>query len=299
MANPTGLPSGARCLSGYWINGSSVISIWCEHPSPPNYYTRYEWTYDANQDEWISQLTNDDPHLVAGNWFGADKGHWFSELAGKRIVLDNKVLASSPPLGTPSDPNDPSGSALIGSAISIDRDTIVHACDNTNNYICVWNGTTLAHIYRAQTPNYGTFNLNSYILYGFNGPLRGITPEGQDIDLTVAPSRFEQNGRLLMVNGVLWVASSAWENLGTAQEKGYVYLRPWGSNSVIAIDANAGRDNLSVAVSGSNFVIATTEVNRATLTVITIPINSPRITLSSGGIIGINPVIETLNPSVP
>jgi len=113
---------------------------------------------------------------------------------------------------------------------------------------------------------------NNYIIYGGYGKVRGITPAGSDIDLTVAPWGVEGVGihSLFSVNGTVWVITTSWnESANTA----YIFLRPWGSKSVIAIEA--GAIWVHAVHKNGNFVIAYSD-EVGNLKIITVPANSPR-----------------------
>ena len=112
---------------------------------------------------------------------------------------------------------------------------------------------------------------NGYILYGGYGPMRGINPSGVDVNLRLSAKINEGVGAITFVSGSPWVVTPAWDPQGTNGT--YVFIRPWGSMSTIAVSASAVY--ASVAVVGSDFVIAyNSEVGK--LTVVTVPIKSTK-----------------------
>ena len=242
-------PTGeSRCWGGYWIQ-PTTITFYCEAPNLMGH--RYEATKASG---WNPVLTADNPNLVAGNQFTAADGHWASFLAGAagRLVRDNVVLVASG----------------AGGGVSISGNQLIHACDNNGATICLRQGTSLLKTITPQVPNnFMTLN-TGYIAYGNSTAIRGINPVGGDINLKLSPLISEWVNKIIFVNGVAWVVTQ-----GEAGTSGYIFLRPWGSMTAIAIAP--GGQHISVAISGTDFVIASNNgVGRMTL--ITVPINSPR-----------------------
>ncbi len=247
--NPPDLTVGHRCISGHWIR-SDTLTFTCESDDLPrdNFY-RYEVTVG----QWTPVRTADNTALVGNNDFRAQDGHWVSWLAsGFRLAKDNQVLATG-----------------AGGAISLSGNDVVHACDNNNTTICVRSASGPTKIYTSRVPIFNTATNNGYVMYGGYGPIRGITPQGTDVDLKASPSSINEGvGRIVLVNGTYWVITSAWNDTN-----GYIFLRPWGDKSIIAISASAAY--VSAAYNNGNFIVAyNNDVGR--LTVVTIPANSTR-----------------------
>ena len=231
--NPPGLPSGddTNCLAGQWLSNTKLMFV-CEIGSQgQGGFYRYEVTVG----EWIPKKMADSPSVVIGSMIRAQDGHWASYLPASRITKDGQLISSS----------------NIGGAISLSGDVLVHACTNDNQSICVRNGTTLTKTYPAKTPMHLTDVESGYIAYGGYGPIHGITPTGTDLDLTVVPWRWENLGKLLLVNGNIWTVTTTWDSVN---EKGYVLLRPWGSKKTLAVDAPAV--HVDVVYKDGKFIIA-------------------------------------------
>ncbi len=246
---PEGLPQDGKCLAGQWLSNTKLTFI-CESQSTGFY--RYEVTVG----EWVARKTNDSSASIGATMFRAEDNNWVSYLAPGQISKNGQILATG-----------------SGGAVSTSGNTFVHACTNQNQSICVRNGTTLSKTYSVKSPMHKTAVANNYIIYGGYGPTRGINPSGSDTDLTVAPWRWEDLGDVVMVNSTAWVATTSYDN---RTGNSYIFLRPWGSKSVIAVEAPAVWVN--VAVSGSNFKIAYND-DKGAMKVLTVPINSTRRTL--------------------
>ena len=253
-----GLPATAGCYAGQWMS-NTVISIKCD--DDPTSKEDKSYRYEVTVGEWIPRKTSDSSNLVASNWMVVADGHWTGFLASSgRIVQDNKVIISG-----------------VGGAISASKNKIVHACDNTNKEICIRNNDgTLYKKYSVKTPNHGTATLDEYVAYGGYGLVRGITPLGTDINLTVVPWNNEGvgPGGLFYVGNALWVATVSWDN---DTGNGFALLRPWGDMRALAVVADAV--DVSVAIRGNDFVIAYfSDIGK--LEVVTVPTNSERKTLN-------------------
>lgn len=247
FSSPINLPAGGRCIRGQWIQ-PDTLSFVCEAP-PGNSFYRYE----VKVGEWVAQKTGDDSSLVAGNEVVAADGHWASWLAaGFRLVQDNKVTATG-----------------AGGRIALSKNLLVHACTNANQAICVRKDGLSFKTYVPKTPLFGLSITDGYITYGGSGPVRGITPTGGDIDLTVAPWKKEYVGKVIMVGTTPWVVTTSYPNSGSGS--GYIFLRPWGKTDLkdtIAISTNGGYP--SIGYKNGVFTIATnTDTGR--LTVVTVP----------------------------
>ncbi len=264
---PAGFPSeaegGGRCMGGQWLSNTKLTFV-CEIGGVVNNNVAGFWRYEVTVGEWIARKTSDDPNNVISTQWRAKDNVFASFAAGNsrsgtpsRITLNNQVVATN-----------------TGGAISISGSKLVHACTNDNTSICVRTGLTLTKTYPVRTPMAGTATLNDYIAYGGYGPIRGITPTGVDIDLTVTPWKWENLGELLWVNGTMWVVTTSFDS---SSEGTYIFLRPWGSKPVIAVSAPAVW--VSVVVKGSDFLIAYNDAV-GNMQVLTIPINSQRITLN-------------------
>jgi hypothetical protein len=246
--SPPGLPAGARCIAGQWIT-ADTLSFVCDLQNGTF------WRYEVKAGEWIARKTADDPNLVAGNTEIAGDGHWASALSSGgafRIAKDNAVLATG-----------------AGGNISLSGNQLVAGCNNNNTTLCVWQGTSLLKTLIPQVPLFDTTTNAGYIVYGGAGTgLHGITPAGIDSNLKLTPLINEGVNKIIFVGATPWVVTNGW-----AGTSGYIFLRPYGSASAIAIGAEAG--NISVRISGTDFVIAYNN-GQGRLTVITVPINSPR-----------------------
>ena len=257
LSKPAGLPAGARCMGGQWITPSTLTFV-CEidqNNSSAGFY-RYETEINSG-----TTKKNETPGLVSANSWVAVDGHYTSYLAsdGGRIAQDNKLVVSG-----------------AGGAMSVSQDKIVHACDNTNAEICVRkNDGTFLKKYTAKTSLHGTATKNDHIAYGGYGPVRGITPTGTDIDLTVTPWRLEGigPGGIFYVGTTPWVVTTTWDDY---TGNGFVILRPWADNRAIAVVADAV--GVSIGIRGNDFVIAYwSDVGK--MYVVTVPISSPRSSL--------------------
>ncbi len=247
FSKPNGLPAGARCIAGQWLSNTKMTFV-CEITESSF------WRYEVTVGDWTPVKTNDDPSLVVGNMFRARDNHWASYLAAQRITKDNQVIVSG---GT-------------GGAIALSGSLLVHSCTNEGASVCVRDGAVLTHSYTAKTPIHNMTINAGYIAYGGYGPVRGLTPVGTDIDLTVTPWRWENTGEIVYVSSTPWVATTT-EDPGT--QLAYILLRPWGSKEVIAVRADA--TGISVSVKGSDFVISYNNAKGA-MNVITVPTNSAR-----------------------
>lgn len=204
------------------------------------------------------RVTTDDVNLVAGNSFGARDGHWASWLAGNpmRIAYDNLLIDT----GT-------------GGALSLGDDGwLSYASTNDNQALKVWHlGQFVREYPTTATPLFeSAVGAGGHVLYGGHGPVHGITPDGQDTDLTIAPGRYEGVGKVFEVAGAPWVATMAWV---FATETGYVLLRPFGESAAIIV--SLASVSLDVVVAGDSFVIASND-DKGRLTVLIVPVNAPR-----------------------
>ena len=249
---PIGLPSGARCIAGQWIQ-SDTLSFVCELSNKD--MARYE----VSTTDWIAQRTSDNPNLVAGNMIVARDGHWASYLATTRIVKDSVIITDNKP----------------GGALSISEDILVHACDNNNTSICVWEGESLVTTYDTATPLHTMDTRDGYIVYGGYGPIHGITPDGQDVDLTATAWQTEYIPQIVMKDGEPWIASST---CTPAPEECFTLIRPWGERKGIAVSGNGGPASMSVIYSNNNFIVAYA-TDQGRLSVQTIPADSERVDL--------------------
>ncbi len=211
--------------------------------------------FEMKMGEFIARKTADDPYQVGGSLFSADGGNWASWLAAGdfRLTWNNRQIASKQ-----------------GGAISVSGNTLVNASDGEHSGINVWKNGLHAASYPALTPLHQMTVRNDYIVYGGYGAIYGITPSGQQVDLTASPNRMEGNGQVFFVNGQPWVASAAWgDNLGGE----FVLLRPWGEKDSIVV--RAGAATMHVVANGSTITIAY-GTDRGTPEVITVPATAPR-----------------------
>ncbi|MDP2642010.1 MAG: hypothetical protein Q8P21_01830 [bacterium] len=256
FSRPEDLPKGARCIAGQWMSSTKLTFVCSDIPGVDGFYR-----YEVIVGEWVARRTSDNPGNVEGNVFKAKDNHWASYLAPTRIAKDNQVIVSG---GT-------------GGVIAISGNTLVHACTNENQSICVRDGANLSKTYQVRTPLHQMEINSGYILYGGSGPVRGITPSGTDIDLTVSPWRYEGIGDLTSVNNTVWVTTTSWDS---SANTGYIFVRPWGSISTIAIPAEAV--SVSTIYKDGDFVIAYND-DSGRMKVVTVPADSPRTIVTSSG----------------
>ncbi len=214
--------------------------------------------YEVNIGEWVSNLVNDDKALVAGNLFVAADGHWASWLEDTgRIAYDNELLGTN-----------------LGGFIWISGNQIVHANGTNNEKVLIYTNKQNIAAYQSQvTVNQLTLN-KGYIVYGGLGPMHGITPDGQDVDLTVAPWRIENYGQVFFVDNAPWVASATFD---ASKQKGYIMLRPWNQNDGILIEANV-TFGLHVVYYNNTFVVAYSD-NNGKLSVVWVSKNATIVNL--------------------
>lgn len=252
-----------RCIAGQWITPTK-LTFTCESS---NIGGDNQYRYEVTVGEWTPRRTTENTGLVAGSQFVARDGHWASYLANAsaRLAKDNQLVATG-----------------VGGAMDISGDQIIHACTTSYTSLCLRTGTTLTRTFSTQVPISQSAITNGYIIYGGYGPIRGITPSGTDTNLRISNSYSEGAGKsmgimngssaqVIVVNGTYWVASAAWGAGGN-----YIFLRPWGSKTAIVVQADAS--SIDVAVSGNNFIIAYNDA-RGIMAVLTVPINSPRISI--------------------
>jgi len=197
-----------------------------------------------------------DDSLVAGNAHAAADGHWAGYLAGGgfRMVYDGKVVQTG-----------------NGGSPDVSQDWLVHFATNDNQLIRVRRGGA---IYRDYVPKYPSTQVTitrGYVVYAGPGKqLHGITPTGQDVDLTVAPPGYLEAGAKVFFVGrgaaaKPWVASVMWPNSGPC----FTMLRPWGKKAGIVIDDCAS--GMSVVEHCGVIVIARNS-DKGRLNVITTPV---------------------------
>ena len=242
--------TNAQSFAGQWIKPDTLTFI--------NFISQGDNTadrYEVKVGEWIARKTNDNPTLVAGNTFVAADNHWASWIADARnnnfrIAYDNSILAAN----------------VYGLAIGNDN-WLAFAADNDHSALKVWHNGVVTATYTPQVPLQQWAINRGYVLYGGYGPVHGITPNGQDIDLTVASWRWEGVGGIIFVEDVPWVFTSSWDE---ANNKGYVFIRPWGERDGIAVEVEAA--GLDVKYANGNFIIAANS-DRGQLKVITVSAN--------------------------
>lgn len=245
---PPGVTPGTNCLGGQWLS-STLLTFLCEGGSNEG-YSRYE----VNTNTLTPQKTSDVSANIESNIFRARDGHWASYVVrgGQgRIVKDGQLVGSN-----------------LGGAISVGGNTLVYACTNANTSICVRNGSNL-RTYTARGDLHMTATDGSYVIYGgYRGGVRGITPTGQDVSLTLSPSGLEGPAEVVNVNGTRWVVSMAWGDNYT-----YILLRPWGSRSAIVLDAPAV--HVSAVYKNGNFIVAYND-DVGNIKILTVPANAER-----------------------
>lgn len=254
------------CIGGQWITPTRLTFVCESNDLPRDNMYRYEVDF-SGPTPGLPVRTTENTSIIAGNEFVARDGHWASFIANAsmRLAKDNQIVATG-----------------VGGATDISGSQVVHACDNTNAMICLRTGTTLTRTFGTLAPLNQMTMTAGYIVYGGYGPVRGITPLGNDVNLRLSPNFNEGGGRsqgirtgsaaqIVLVNGTYWVATVAWDPIGGGA---YIFLRPWGSNTAIVLNAPAV--SLDVQVVGTNFIIGYNN-DRGGMAVITVPINSPRI----------------------
>ena len=247
-----------QSFAGHWIKPDAYTFM--------NFISQAENTadrYEVKTGEWVARKTNDNPSLVAGNQFVAADSHWASWIADTRnnnfrIAYDNQIIANG-----------------IGGALSISEDWIVHATDPDNSAIQVWRNRQKVATHSPQTPLHAMSVNKGYITYGGYGPVHGINPQGQDIDLTVAPWGWEGIGGIVFVNGQPWAYTSTWDE---AQNKGFILIRPWGEKNSIVIEAAAV--SVHVVYVNNEFVVAFND-DKGNLKVVKVPADAQRVDLSN------------------
>ncbi|MBI4452301.1 exo-alpha-sialidase [Candidatus Woesearchaeota archaeon] len=239
-------------FNGYWIRPDTYTFL--------NIYSNAEADrYEVKVGEWIAKKTNDNPQLAAGNQFVAADGHWASYLASNgRIAYDNNEVATD-----------------VGGTLSVSDDWIVHASDKDNTAIQVWRNGQKSATYIPKTPLHGMSVNKGYIVYGGYGPVHGISPDGQDMDLTATPWRKEGIGGVVFANNQPWVYTLTWND---AQNKGYILIRPWGEKASIVIEAAAV--SVHIVYVNNEFVIAYNS-DKGQLSVVKVPVNSQMVDLSN------------------
>jgi hypothetical protein len=248
--------------------------------------------------------------MIGGYAIAAADGHWASvvhkwpTIPSEKLGIrkDGKLLTATVPPGATRHEGEELGNGIIG----VSGNLLAHACDNTNEQICVWDGFNLKQIYDTQVPMWGATLKNDYIMYG-GGPVRGITPDGEDVNLTLNSGLGEGVGQLFTVNGAMWVSTIVYEDSLDPTTFGYIYMRPWGQSSGFVIRGDpAGQ--LDIKQVGTDLRIAFANAV-GHLTVVTIPVNTPRISLngistpvctgSSSGIdIGVNTDTENVDTRI-
>ena len=259
-----------QSFGGQWIKPDTLTFL--------NFVSQRENTadrYEVKVGEWIARKTNDDPALVAGNTFVAADNHWASWIADTRnnnfrIAYDNSILATN----------------MYGVAIGNDN-WLAFAADNEHSALKVWHNGAVTATYTPQVPLQQWAINKGYVIYGGYGPVHGINPQGQDIDLTVAPWRWEGVGGIIFVEDSPWVFTSSWDD---TNKKGYVFIRPWGEKAAITVEAEAA--GLDVKYADGKFIIAANG-DKGQLKVVKVPANSQRIDLSNPQVTNPNPTFSS------
>jgi hypothetical protein len=164
-----------------------------------------------------------DDSLIASNKLAAVDGHWAGYVAGGgfRMAYDGKVVQ----MGT-------------GGSPDVSEDWLVHFATNDNQLIRVRRGGKIFRDYVPKYPSTQVTITKGYVVYAGPGKqLHGITPTGQDVDLTVAPPGYlEAEAKVFFVGrgaaAKPWVARVAWGNSGPC----YTMLRPWGKKTGMVLD---------------------------------------------------------------
>ena len=192
--------------------------------------------YEASAPDFVPVRASGDPGTVGGGELVAGDGHWASWLAGRamRVAYDNRVLASG-----------------VGGGVDTSRGVVVHAKDGENSAISVWRDGVKLRDLPVKTPMHELTINRGYIVYGGYGPIHGISPTGQDVDLTLAPGRFEGAAKAFFVQDRPWVASAGWSH---GQNRGWIMLRPWGARAAVILPG--GASGLSAAADGCTIVVA-------------------------------------------
>jgi len=253
FSKPEGLPEGGRCMGGQWKTADTLLFVCDSIPGENGFYQ-----YEVKVGEWVARKTNSDPGLVLATQWLAKDGHWAAYAAVTQIVKDNKALTRAKP----------------GGALSISEDALVHACNNSNRSICVYQGDKKTKTYTVKSPMHGTDVYKNHIVYGGYGPARGIDSKGKDTDISAVKGMFESVPKIVPVDGNIWVATNAWPaNESPFEVDQFMIIRPWGERRSILVEAAAVHFN--IIHTGSSFVIAYND-DRGNLTVKTIRDNSPR-----------------------
>jgi hypothetical protein len=248
-------PAGVGgCYSPHWISESRV-TFFCDNGSNGSNSIRFE----ASAPDFSSTATTDSPNLVGGNAFSASGGNWAS-WGFNRLTWNNQIIRNN-----------------TGGNLDVSGNRLIISCTNQNNSICLYQSGRPAGTFTPQTRIYGMSINSGYIVYGGRGPVRGITPGGNDVNLTA--SQFEEgNGEVVTVNGAPWVVTTAYDR---ANDQGYILFRPWGMRDSIILRAPA--NNIAVAYdAASNSFIVAYNTDRGSLTTLRVDANSPRRDISGG-----------------
>ncbi|HEX4923873.1 MAG TPA: hypothetical protein VFV50_07295 [Bdellovibrionales bacterium] len=246
---------GARGFWPHWIRPGVVSYIREDADNGPA--TRFE----VNVANMQPVATSDDPNLASGNLHAAADGHWASWRGG-RLTYDGRVLMSSG----------------AGGALNVTGNRIVHATNVGGMYlgITVWIDGAIAHQYPIGVPEAHEIAASrDRIVYGGYGPMRGIDGNGTDIDVTVAPWRWEAHPYIFWVNGnEPWIVTSTFSG---RYNRGYLLLRPWGATEAIVLEDGDAAGVSAVEAGGVITVVMNTPESRFIIR--RLPVNAPRVRL--------------------
>jgi hypothetical protein len=249
-------PLMSHAFWAQWIQ-PNVMTFLHEDDENGLLQTRYEVPMSTK----IPAAMPGDPSVVAGNIFSADAGHWasFQSGASRRLTYDGVALSNDG-----------------GPAMSVSADWLVYA-KNVNGknlgLIVYKGGQRLKEYPLSGVPEAFEVNVNQgYIVYGGYGAIHGIDPSGHDIDLTITPWRWEAHAFVFFVDGQPWVASTT---SYAKFDRGYILLRPWGSQDAIVLEDGdaAGLDAASV----NGEIIVAMNTNTGILSVRRFKATAPRV----------------------
>jgi hypothetical protein len=214
--------------------------------------------FEVRAGEWVARQTSDDPALVAGNDFKAADGVWTSWLArGFRLTIDGQLMQTG-----------------VGGALSTGGGWVAHAATNDGTAIRLWRNRQHVADRPARAPLHQMSVHSGYVAYGGYGPVRGLHPDGTDVDLTISPFRWEGSPQVFLVDGAPWVATMTFNPVSN---RAYVLLRPFGAGDAIVVHAPAA--SLSVAAHQGTFTLAY-NTDRGALTVLKFPTTARRYALT-------------------
>jgi hypothetical protein len=250
-------PFNARSYWPHWIQ-PDVLTYVREDNDNGTLQTRFEVPVSS----MIAIPQAGDPAILAGSKFVADGGHWASQQAGssRKLAYDGAVLAND-----------------SGPAIWISQNWLSFARNvgGMNGAVAVYRDGVHVRDYPLGAGVGEAHEIaigRGYVVYGGYGNIRGIDPNGNDIDLTIAPWKWEARAMVFFVGGNPWVASTSYSS---KWERGYILLRPWGAQEAIVLEDGDAASLDVVEVNGEIIVVMNTP--NGVLSVRKMRSDSPRV----------------------